>query len=91
MAVPQRLAIPIGVALPEGGVLALPETEDGEPTPQAAEVLQDAVAKADAVLVGPGLMDETACSVVVRRLLTQVQCRYVLTPEHCRRRPAWSI
>lgn len=53
LAVPQSIDAQVGIALPEAGILALPDDADA---PLNGE-LADRVASADAVLVGPGFTD----------------------------------
>jgi hydroxyethylthiazole kinase-like uncharacterized protein yjeF len=57
LAVPRSLGAAIGVAVPESGIIALAETADGAPRFGAA--LRGAVARAAAVVVGPGLLAGT--------------------------------
>ncbi|GEL99980.1 NAD(P)H-hydrate dehydratase [Cellulomonas terrae] len=57
LAVARSVAVPLAVAVPEAGVLGLPETEDGSPDGTGIDGVEDALATADAVLVGPGLDD----------------------------------
>jgi hydroxyethylthiazole kinase-like uncharacterized protein yjeF len=56
-AVPATLALPTGVAMPEIGVIALPETdgEIGDPAP-----LAEAIGHADAIVAGPAISDAEA-------------------------------
>ena len=64
LALPRSVAVAVAVAVPEAGVIALDETDDGEihGTPDALAALADDLAAADAVLIGPGFADpdETA-------------------------------
>jgi len=53
LAVPQSIDAQVGIALPEAGILALPDDADA---PLEGE-LRERVAAADAVLVGPGFSD----------------------------------
>ncbi|MDR7187311.1 NAD(P)H-hydrate dehydratase [Microbacterium sp. BE35] len=53
LAVPQSIDAQVGIALPEAGILALPDDAEA---PLSAE-LGEKVAAADAVLVGPGFSD----------------------------------
>lgn len=53
LAVPQSIDAQVGIALPEAGILALPDDADA---PLNGE-LEERVASADAVLVGPGFTD----------------------------------
>ncbi len=48
----------IGVAVPEALVVSLPETRDGAIHRRAAALLAERAASADAVVVGPGMIDE---------------------------------
>jgi ADP-dependent NAD(P)H-hydrate dehydratase len=78
LAVPESLALSIGIAFPESGVIGLPETEGGEPRCEADHALQKAIESADSVLFGPGLMDEQGCIPLVRSLLAQADFGLVL-------------
>jgi hydroxyethylthiazole kinase-like uncharacterized protein yjeF len=78
LAVPRSLALPIGIRFPEAGVLALPETKDGEPSPEALPILIERARATDAVLIGPGLMDQAACAPLVEGVLKEIQARFVL-------------
>jgi hydroxyethylthiazole kinase-like uncharacterized protein yjeF len=78
LAVPESLAVPIGIAFPESGVIALPETERGEPRCDAQPNLDPAIESANAVLFGPGLMDEQGCVPLVRALLERSALGLVL-------------
>ena len=62
LAVAESVAVGVGVAVPEAGVISLPETGSGSVAGSAAAQLENALRGADAVLVGPGLddADETA-------------------------------
>ena len=60
---PAEIALPVAIAVPEAGVLALPV--DADPL---GEAVRSELAAADAVLLGPGLDDPEAA----RRLLTAV-------------------
>jgi ADP-dependent NAD(P)H-hydrate dehydratase len=57
LAVAESVAVGVAVAVPEAGVISLSETKTGSVGGSAAAQLQNAVAGADAVLVGPGLDD----------------------------------
>lgn len=69
LAVPQSLASAVGVAFLEAGVVGFPETRDGEPAQDACSALRDVCEGADAVLIGPGLMDEESAATLVIGLL----------------------
>ena len=68
-----RSAAPhLGLAVPEALVAGLPETEAGGLDPAAAELLAARVRRCDAVLVGPGMMDEGAVLALTARLLAEM-------------------
>ncbi|WP_346927391.1 ADP/ATP-dependent (S)-NAD(P)H-hydrate dehydratase [uncultured Arthrobacter sp.] len=70
LAVAESTAVHLAVALPEAGVLALPETASGSVKgAAAADVVASAVESADAVLVGPGLDDKDEATALLRGLL----------------------
>ena len=62
-------ALALGIAAPEAAVLGAAETSDGEISPEAAPALAEAVAHADAVVIGPGMMDETSAGALAERLM----------------------
>ncbi|MDQ0848226.1 ADP-dependent NAD(P)H-hydrate dehydratase [Arthrobacter sp. B3I9] len=70
MAVAESVAVQLAVALPEAGVLGLPETPSGSVAGSAASALTDKMASADAVLVGPGLDDKDESVDLLRGMLT---------------------
>ncbi|AWN38272.1 NAD(P)H-hydrate dehydratase [Methylobacterium radiodurans] len=63
------LALPVGLALPEARVLALPQTPEGRIAPEAAGLVAGQARGCDAFLVGPGMMDDADTSGLVRALL----------------------
>jgi hydroxyethylthiazole kinase-like uncharacterized protein yjeF len=67
LAVPASLAVALGVAMPESGVIALEETAQGDPI--GGDSLQKAATGADCVLLGPGLMEEEGAFAIARHLL----------------------
>lgn len=70
LAVAESVAVQLAVALPESGVLGLPETASGSVRGSAAAaVLASAVEAADAVLIGPGLDDKDEATALLRGLL----------------------
>ena len=68
----------LGVALPEAMVLPLPESDGGAAEPQVPEELLELARSADAVLVGPGLVDEERTRGLVAALLPAVEGALVL-------------
>lgn len=69
IAAPQSSAMGLALAMPEARVLGLPQTAAGEIDPQGAALLEGAVGRSDAVVVGPGLMDESHAGELALRLL----------------------
>lgn len=70
LAVAESVAVHLAVALPEAGVLRLPETTSGTVKgSSAAAVLAAPVEAADAVLIGPGLDDKDEATALLRGLL----------------------
>jgi ADP-dependent NAD(P)H-hydrate dehydratase len=57
IAVCRDLAIPIGIAIPEAMVVALPQTEDGGISCGCADDLATRAGRSDAVLIGPGMTE----------------------------------
>ncbi len=69
LAVAESVAVPLAIALPEAGVLGLPETTAGTVVGSAAGSLAAELETADAVLVGPGLDDKDQTTALLRELL----------------------
>ena len=70
LAVAESVAVQLAVALPEAGVLRLPESASGTVRGSAAAaVLAAPVEAADAVLIGPGLDDKDEATALLRGLL----------------------
>jgi hydroxyethylthiazole kinase-like uncharacterized protein yjeF len=65
----ESAAIHLGVAVPEALVLALPETPAGHIAPAGAEALFDRLCRCDAVLIGPGMLDEASAAELTVRAL----------------------
>ncbi|GAA2722210.1 NAD(P)H-hydrate dehydratase [Cellulomonas aerilata] len=72
LAVAESVAVPVAVAIPESGVVGLPETSSGSVRGDGAERLADSVASSDAVLVGPGLDDAEETAALLRGLAPHV-------------------
>jgi ADP-dependent NAD(P)H-hydrate dehydratase len=60
IATASSIAPHLGLAVPEALVVALPESPDGGVGPVAARLLVPRLARCDAVLIGPGMLDEEA-------------------------------
>ena len=68
LAVAESVAVQVAVAVPEFGVIGLRETPSGSVRGDAGSELADAVAGADAVLVGPGLDDPDQAAALLQNL-----------------------
>jgi len=72
-------AIPLGFAVPESMVIALPQGRDGEIVGRrVAVLLQPLVDKVDAVLVGPGMMNDAQAYALIRAILPALGAHAVL-------------
>ncbi|TLM84671.1 NAD(P)H-hydrate dehydratase [Pseudarthrobacter sp. NamE5] len=73
LAVAESVAVQVGVALPECGAMALPETADGSVSGEGLDRISKYLDRADAVLVGPGLDDPGLAEELLRALLEREQ------------------
>lgn len=72
LAVAGSVAGPLAVAVPESGVVGLPETDEGSVSgPNAA--LEKELARADAVVVGPGLDEPDGTRALLEHLLSTLR------------------
>jgi ADP-dependent NAD(P)H-hydrate dehydratase len=69
MAVAESAAIALAVAVPEAGVVGLPENNRGSVLGNDLGAVADDLNSADVVIVGPGLDDAEQTTTLVRRLL----------------------
>jgi ADP-dependent NAD(P)H-hydrate dehydratase len=69
LAVAESVAIQVAVALPECGVMGLPETAEGSVTGKGLDSIASYLDRADAILVGPGLDDLALAEELLRALL----------------------
>lgn len=69
LAVAESVAVQVGVALPECGAIALPETSDGSVKADGLDRISSYLDKADAILVGPGLDDPDLAEELLSALL----------------------
>ncbi len=74
----RSVAVGMGLAVPEALVMGLPETEAGGIAPEAAERVAARAARADTVLVGPGMMDPDATALLVAGLLERIDGRTIV-------------
>jgi ADP-dependent NAD(P)H-hydrate dehydratase len=65
----RSIATQLGLAVPEALVVGLPETSSGEIDPSAATLLRERVERSNAVLIGPGMLDEEAAAALTTGLL----------------------
>jgi len=66
---PRSLATALALAVPEARVIPGAETADGELSPEAAETFARSLARSDAAVIGPGMLDEAAAGELTLRLL----------------------
>jgi len=69
MAVAESVAVPLAVAVPESGVIGLPETDRGSVRGVITEHAADALTLADVVVLGPGLDNPTETSSLLRAVV----------------------
>lgn len=60
----------LAIAVPEARVIGLPETSDGELDPAGAERVAEHAKRADAVLVGPGVLDDVGMDAILGAVLS---------------------
>lgn len=78
IATPSRIAMAIGLAVPESRVIALPETAAGGPALDGIDRLASLAGRIDAVVIGPGLMDEDSTVDFTRAMMARFRCPMVL-------------
>jgi ADP-dependent NAD(P)H-hydrate dehydratase len=79
LAGPRAAAIALAVALPESRVFALGETNDEFLDRRAATRAAECAHKADSILIGPGMLNETATSAFMDEILGKLPgCNLVL-------------
>jgi len=64
-------AIGLGLLVPEAGVLALPQDDDGEIDDAAGLLLERSLNSCDTLVVGPGIGSTDAAQALLRLILTQ--------------------
>jgi hydroxyethylthiazole kinase-like uncharacterized protein yjeF len=87
-------ALPLGAAMPEAMVMGLAEAEDGGFALEASDAVAKMAADVDAVVAGPGVKPNAACSKIAQSLLASaaglaldVAFLETLTPPKQQRRP----
>jgi ADP-dependent NAD(P)H-hydrate dehydratase len=74
----ESLAIPLGMAVPEAGILAFPESANGELSAEAASLLSDDFEQADSVVIGPGMGDAEAAAPLLAAALQAMDAHQAL-------------
>lgn len=72
VATAQSVSVQLALAMPEARVIALPETASGSLAAQAVDLLDQCTQGVDAVLIGPGLVDENGTDAFVGKLLPRL-------------------
>lgn len=67
------LAVPLGVLVPEAGMIALPEDDDGEIGPAAVEIVLESMTRCDALVIGPAMSSGAATTALIEGILGQPQ------------------
>jgi ADP-dependent NAD(P)H-hydrate dehydratase len=70
LAAPASVAAALAVALPEARIIPAAATPAGEIAAAAADALADYAARCDAVVIGPGLVDEGEAAALARGLVS---------------------
>lgn len=79
LAVCKDIAIPIGIAVPEAMVIGLPQTSAGGIDHSAADVLTSQIEGSDAVLLGPGMVEDDDTERLVAAVVRKARdCKLVL-------------
>ena len=73
IATTRSIAPLVALAIPESRVIALEETAAGGIAPGALTALESMLAKLDAILIGPGMLDEPATCELASRLLSMMK------------------
>lgn len=66
-------ALPLGIAMPEVGVIGLSEDDDGNIAPGDDPALSATLDRADAVVIGPGMGDRHAAAALLRTVAPRVK------------------
>lgn len=69
IAAPRSLAQGLALAMPEARVIAAPETPEGELAPEAAELLEGALGRTQAAVIGPGMVEDGPAGELALRLV----------------------
>lgn len=77
-AVPEKIALPVTINLPEAMVYPLPDRGEGKLTTEGMAQLQELLAGKEAMVIGPGLGCEFYMGELFDTLLRQVTCPLVI-------------
>ncbi|MBB3951741.1 NAD(P)H-hydrate dehydratase [Aureimonas jatrophae] len=72
------MSLAMAIVMPEARVISLRETGDGEIDPAELERIVDDAARADAVLLGPGMVEETGSRSLALGLIERIEAPIVL-------------
>ena len=78
IATTRGIAPALGLMMPEALVIGLDETEAGGIAPDNAERIAKAASHADALLIGPGMMEQPATNDLTAALLDRIGCPALL-------------
>ena len=73
IAAPHSIAQAVATTIPESLVIALPETKSGAVAAAATKQIIEKANEAQAVLIGPGMVDEKAVTRLMQNLLPQLE------------------
>lgn len=63
------LAIPLGIAVPEAGIVSLPEGQDGEIDANATSLIVGTVQSCDCLVLGPAMTSKSAAATILEAVL----------------------
>ncbi len=69
------VSVALGVALPEARVAGLAESDEGGLLPAGASRVAEMARHVDAVLIGPGMLDDACTAAFLAALLPQLSCK----------------
>jgi len=72
LATVESVAVAIGIAIPEARVFGIRESGSGAIDPSAGDEVAKLAARLDALVLGPGMIDEASATAVTRALLAAV-------------------
>jgi ADP-dependent NAD(P)H-hydrate dehydratase len=78
LATVESAALSLGMAMPEAGVIPLPETQGGELDSALGGRLAEPLAKTDCLLLGPAMTDKECAGALLDRVLGEAQLPAVL-------------